>query len=795
MQYGVEVFPYQRVKSINEKKKQKVANLKSIIKLFILLITGFLISRVIFKNYSAPFGVAFILAIIFEEDRRKVFASIFGTFLGYISLSNNVNYIGAYFLVIGTVLIIHYILREIEKKKVLILLFCAIFIELAFYRVLILQSPVSVSFIYSLLEAACIYPLYYIMDYSIKCFKNYNTNHLYSSNEIISMEITLSLVISGLWGVQVSGISIRNAAAICFILIISYIKGSSSGAACGTALGLLIGISTNNLIVYAGLFGLIGLVFGALRETGKWISGSAFLLVFTIIKIYSGAYIPLSIMEVFLGGVLFSVIPSKILGNIELELDFQKKQEHLVENYSEKIKNMFIGKLNNFSDVLKNISLVLGKLADNEKLEMKNKSDILVQNLADRVCSSCSMKSLCWVRESYYSYSSFGELIQNFEEKKMELPKELERKCIKRTELVKNTEEIVNNFIVNEMWQNRLSECRELLSGQINNMADSVGEIVGDFEVDVKINSSVENNLRKILDKNRIKYKDVFCYNSKNDRLVIELSKEQCSGKQECVKEILPLVNSVAKKYMCIANEECCINKKEGICSTVFEEAPKYYVASYVSRICRNGESYNGDSYCNRKLKDGSFLTIISDGMGSGPEAFQESSAVVELIERFVGNGFNKLTAISTINSIMSIKFDKDERFSTVDMSSIDTYSGDISFMKVGAIPSFIKRGEHVQVISSKTLPIGVLDKVDVDIIDRTLKNGDMIVMVSDGLIDYVEGSKADSEWIVDYLKKSNNIDPKDLSQDLILKAKELSGGKIKDDMTVIVLKIHNLYD
>ena len=32
-------------------------------------------------------------------------------------------------------------------------------------------------------------------------------------------------------------------------------------------------------------------------------------------------------------------------------------------------------------------------------------------------------------------------------------------------------------------------------------------------------------------------------------------------------------------------------------------------------------KKYNGDSYSFSKLNDGTYMTIISDGMGSGPQA------------------------------------------------------------------------------------------------------------------------------------------------------------------------------
>ena len=72
--------------------------------------------------------------------------------------------------------------------------------------------------------------------------------------------------------------------------------------------------------------------------------------------------------------------------------------------------------------------------------------------------------------------------------------------------------------------------------------------------------------------------------------------------------------------------------------------------------------------------------------MGSGPEAGLESKVSVEIIEKFMDVGFDEKIAIDAVNAIMSIKFSEDEKFSTLDMSKIDLYTGNAKFMKVGAI-------------------------------------------------------------------------------------------------------------
>ena len=142
----------------------------------------------------------------------------------------------------------------------------------------------------------------------------------------------------------------------------------------------------------------------------------------------------------------------------------------------------------------------------------------------------------------------------------------------------------------------------------------------------------------------------------------------------------------------------------------------------------------------------------------------------------------------------MTLKFLEDEKFSTLDLCSIDLYTGRAEFMKVGAVATFIKKKNRVEVVNSKTLPIGVLDKVDIEIKDKKVQNGDIIVMVSDGIIDYDNENAGKIDWVVEYLKDSTTTNPKELVDGLVERSVELGGGKAKDDMTAIASKVYSLY-
>lgn len=787
MQIGAQVSSYERINKHRSEKKviKSTVNLKFIA----YFISAIFISRVTMINNTAPFGVALALTMINHKKDRLPLAVGVGSFIGYMTLFNTIGELPLYLIMLAGITSINYGIKSLKViQKVFISMIFMLGIMIL-YRYMINNYTLAVVLLTAIFHLACIFPIYFIMDYAIICSGEIKTKHLFKNEEIISMAIVLSLIISGTWGLDIFNVSFRNLLALFFIMIISYINGSAVGAATGVAMGVIVGVSSNNMINFISIYGVCGLIVGVFKETGKWLTALAYLVIFCILKLYSGISEDIKIIEGVITSGVFLLIPARIYDRWIVELDWERKQEIIGQDYIEKIKEVFEEKLKGFSSILNSTSTILNDLVDNDRLVMKQKSSSLIENLAEKVCGKCDMKNICWKREFHNTYIAFGELIQNYQENTYKIPRQLQEKCVKRTMLINCTEEIVNNYIISEMWRKRLSEGREILSGQVKNMANTIEEIVEDFNKEVSFNIELEKTLRRVLNKKSLKVNDILCYEDRNSRLHIKLTKEACGGKEKCIKQVLPLINEASGRLMCVGDEGCIVDSNTKRCTIWFEETPKFHVSSFVARESKEGEKFNGDSYSYGKLKDGTYMTILSDGMGSGPEAHRESKAAVELIEKFTEGGFSKETAINTVNSVMSIRCSEEDKFSTLDLNSIDLYSGEMTFMKVGAVASFIKSGDDVDVISSKTLPIGVLDKVDVDVTEKNIGNGDMIVTISDGIMDSIEG-----DWILSYLRKNNSNNPKDLATDIINKVKDLSGGKAKDDMTVIVSKVYNLY-
>lgn len=792
MQYGVKIDNYKRVKdSENVKNNMKIE--ASSIGLIMAMVAGLLISRVYLDmtfgvvQVLAPFGLAYLIAIT-NYEKKYILSSSLGVIVGYITLFNKVNNFSAYIIISTIVTIIS--MSKLNKKARNIASFITVFSGLFIYGVLVGSSDIILHFIGAISVTALVFPIYYVVSYTLKCIEEINTQHFFSIDEIVSIELFICLLIVGIGTLSINDISFRNIAAILFIIVLAFISDTNMGAGAGITMGIILGFATGNLMESIAIYGACGLVAGIFRESGKLFTALSFNIIFVIVTLYSGVFNNISFIEALVGTGIFLLIPKKIYNKISLEINKDKKVGHFSEVRFAEIKDELTERLRDFTEVLSIMGKSLNNLVGNDKLAIKNKGNALVENLSDRTCSDCDMRYMCWKRELHQTYNAFSDLIRNYENNSGSFPHELEKKCIKKYALVKNLEDIMNIYMVNETLKSRLGEGRKILSNHINNMSVTISEIVDEFGNELHLCTDVEKSIKKSLLKYGINFGSLICYNDKNGRIKIKMQMENCMGSQACIKTVLPIISETIGKNMSIRSEGCNINSKNNMCEIVIEEAPKYHINSHVAVATKEGEKFTGDSYSYGRTKDGNYITVISDGMGSGPEAGLESKVSVEIIEKFMEVGFDEKIAIDAVNAIMSIKFSEDEKFSTLDMNKIDLYTGNAKFMKVGAIESFIKRGNKVEVINSNTLPFGVLEEPDVDTVEKQVGNGDVIVSISDGILDVKNDGSFDTTWLIEFLKNTKYRQPKDLSIAILEKAKELSGGKAKDDMTVVVSKV-----
>ena len=226
--------------------------------------------------------------------------------------------------------------------------------------------------------------------------------------------------------------------------------------------------------------------------------------------------------------------------------------------------------------------------------------------------------------------------------------------------------------------------------------------------------------------------------------------------------------------------------RREGMLGTqaVFEQAPALHLEIGAATRSRSGEDVAGDSYVSRALPGGRHVLALSDGMGSGVSALEESHMALKLLCESLGAGYTRAQALDVVNALMLLCTGR-EMYATMDLCVINLHTGETAFEKLGACVSYVVREGEVRAIGADTLPVGVLPDVESRSLRMTLHPGDVVVMLTDGVADAFPGGESALREAVARLAW---LHPQAVGERLIAEA--LDGGEAGDDMAVLCARV-----
>jgi len=222
--------------------------------------------------------------------------------------------------------------------------------------------------------------------------------------------------------------------------------------------------------------------------------------------------------------------------------------------------------------------------------------------------------------------------------------------------------------------------------------------------------------------------------------------------------------------------------------SFILEEEAGFLVLTGFSKAIKENETISGDNYSVIEAEKGRVTVMLSDGTGSGEAAGRDSEKVLDLMEKMLEAGFGMDTAINMVNTAL-FAAGEDQNHPTLDICDIDLYQGSCQLRKVGGAITFLKRLEEVEQFAVGSLPLGIFQKVEVQPVNKTLQDGDFLIMVSDGVVDAFERGEQEGAILraISGLQGSN---PGEMAQRLLRIALCACGGKITDDMTIGIIGI-----
>ncbi len=724
----------------------------------------------------SPFGVAFTAA----APQRFLISSGLGAAAGYILSQDSVSAL-RYIAALVAAAVLSRLTQEFERiKKFKLLPSCIAFLTSFLTSTAVLlagASDVKTFFIYcgeALLSAGAAY----FFSSAAGAVKSCKEVRGFSVRDLSSVVITAELFLLSLSGISFFGVSFSRIAAVIIILVFSYIFKEAGGAVAGIAAGLI--FSMDKTVGAVGMtYAVAGLISGVFSYANRFVSAGVFLLSFGAAFLFGDGSVDkiYMIIEAGAAAVIFMSVPEKYIRKIESLI--VKKQPEMTGLQRQAVRER-----------LKSASFAVGEmsqsvLAASGVLKRTDANDFLFvyNNVKDSVCDGCRLIDFCWnknFRDCKNSFDVMSDILKNDGIVNQDnAPQYLKGCCVKLGALIDGFNKSYINYAAALSSHDKIEKIRLLTNEQFGGICSMLSELSEEFADGVTFDDKRAQRIDEMLFNGfSLKPESVVCLTDTDGRLKIEISfNEKLSDINE--SELKQSLEEICGRELGFPSVE---SRDRGV-RICFCEKTKYRVAASATRIAADRENLCGDSYESFYDGRGNYTVVLSDGMGTGIRAAVDSSLASGLTSRLLRAGFSYGSALRLVNSALMLK-SKDESLATLDVMSIDLYTGNVKFYKAGAAPSFVKRRSKINEIKLASMPVGILNETDFAETEARLSQDDLIIMASDGAFEY-SGDAVKNGLAVTLSESTGEI-----TERIAKKAKDEKKNSRCDDITVIAVRL-----
>ncbi|MBO5261797.1 MAG: SpoIIE family protein phosphatase [Clostridia bacterium] len=761
-----------KAKIENFKQKLRLSNeAKSVIWEIALFVVAFALMPVRFLFGTYPFGIALLSGT--KKQAPFVFA---GAMLSAIFLMENtpvyaVALIGQLGLRIASSFVKRsdYVKTELGQKQGVSIV-QALFCESKELRVAVAALCTLGIGIYKVIVNGYIYydifalvfnvVLVSILTFCFCClFDVENKKHL-----LIGVGALLFCVAYALSGKEIGGVDIVLFLSYAAVL---YVSKSLDGIKSG-ALGVILGVAQGG--VTSGALGICGLVAGFLWGLSPYLAVMcAFVLSMGYAISLMGYEAVVLLMPELLAAslIMYPLLKFEVLPRPK---PLQKKEVKGIEAYkietrSEEIK----GKVSRLGTAYKDVAKMLKGLGEKTKIpDKRGYLDIALES-CEAHCYSCPKHSICWERDIETTEKNINKmgraLFNNKEVKKEDVDEKFLHRCPNIDTVMEELNAKNKSILLGSVKNDKLEVCAQNYEGVSKTI-----EAIFKAENNITVDKALTDKAIKVAGACGLACDKLEVFGDVSKEIIatgVDVQRSKCTS--EALRQEM-------EKGLGLSLNEAELFETDGYTTLKLKSKNNFKLEAEYQTYTVGEDGLNGDSFAMFTYGQKQYM-VICDGMGSGRDAHLTSELCVELLEKMLSVSEDKGTVLSMLNSLIRAK--NTECSSTVDLFELDLISGDGKLVKSGACPSFIKRGDNVFKLQSKTVPIGIMKSLDAEELAFTVSRGDICVMVSDGAVP----SKQDTHWLKQYLIDYKGTDPHELSQGIMKEAKRKG---LKDDTTVV---------
>lgn len=473
------------------------------------------------------------------------------------------------------------------------------------------------------------------------------------------------------------------------------------------------------------------------------------------------------IIELIIISILYIFIPSFLIDKLkEIIMNPLNSLELYEKKYKRKNKEVEI-ELSKFSNLFNLIVEEYDK--DNDKRLERKKEDVIYRSL----CLNCHKNKVCYSKDGVLKDLMLKSIEGELNDDEVSF---VNKECLKPSKFFDLSALFKKDFYKEYKYSLEYKGLKEALKSQLNGLSNVITSYKDTLLLDHSLNINYENELvKRELDKHQF---DVMYVNVNKDlkdnyfvNLCVKIMNHQLIYK---IRDLISNVLNINLEIKLVSNFSV-----EGFLKIELNEVKEYKFTYGVYQINLSEEG-NGDSYLIYE-NNNYMIYCLSDGMGVGKLAQEESRFTLRLLKSILETGMDLRNAIMLINSLLKVK-NRFDMYATLDLVSINKRNLKSHFFKNGAMHSYIYSNVEDKFIEVNTssLPIGIIDHISSYDFSFKLRKNDFIIMFSDGI-------KEDIQSFETFFKNIKGYNPQIIAHELASKFKNVNEV---DDVSVLVIKI-----
>lgn len=744
---------------------------------FIYLLCGLLVSRGTLLGTLAPFGASYAAAV----PKKYLFSSLVGTAFGYILLKPTDSF--RYIAVIVAIGALRWLMGDIEKvsKSRLFAPLAAFLPTLATGIALLFASTSTLSsFADCFIEAVLSGAAAYFISVSVQLADEKRVISAYTRQETASLVMTGCVLILAFGSLTFENISLGRIIAITAVLLCARYGGVNGGAVCGIATGAVFSIASRAQGFVCGGFAFGGLMAGMFAPVGKLGCAIAFLISNGIMSLAFGQNTQLAavLIESLIGSVVFMILPKEV-GNIISPVFSNEKNSSLGET----LRKNIVMRLDFASKAIYNVRNDVNSVSDKLKDLYSPSFSVVCENVEKEVCNNCGLKTYCYEHRQGVTRDDFFRLEELLEAQGRISESDVEdafvKNCCKKGEIARSMNLNYREYLSAIEAQRRVSDVRGVVAGQFSGVSDILSDLSDEFKNTMRCDLDSSERIISGLSALGAIPVECICLVSDGGRMSVELELSSKGDSKLSKGTIMREVSKCCGRRFDLPTVTCEGDRiRAALC-----EMPVYDVEIGSDQHIANNGKLCGD--CLDYFNDGFGKTyaLVCDGMGTGGRAAVDGNMAVSVMGRLLRSGLSADSSLQIVNSALMVK-SEDESLSTLDLTGVDLYTGKVTLKKAGAPATFVRKNGRVMVREMPSLPVGILNGVKFSSDTVNLSSGDMVVMVSDGVI------TGDEKWLEKLIRSWNEGSTQELARAVVDEAIKRRGDSPDDDITALAIRI-----